>query len=162
MQFLAWTIAIGMMAIGLIGTVLPIFPGTTVILAAAILHRYLLGPSLSVGWTTLIGLALLTLLSYAVDFAAGFFGAKRFGATRWGMFGAFVGAIAGLFFALLGLLIGPVIGAVAGEIIGGKKMVEAGRAGWGTLLGNLAGVLLKLIIALAMVIWFLMATPGPV
>ncbi len=161
MQFLWWTIAIGLMAIGLIGTVLPIFPGTTVILAAAVMHRYMLGPQLSIGWTTLAGLALLTLLSYAVDFAAGYFGAKRFGATRWGMFGAFVGAIVGLFFALPGLLLGPVIGAIAGEIIGGKKLVNAGRAGWGTLLGNLAGVLVKLIIGLVMVCWFLVALPGP-
>jgi uncharacterized protein YqgC (DUF456 family) len=33
------------MAIGLIGTVLPIFPGSTIILAAAMIHRIMLGPT---------------------------------------------------------------------------------------------------------------------
>ena len=32
------------------------------------------------------------------------------------------------------------IGAIAGEVIGGKEIVKAGRAGWGTFLGSLAGV----------------------
>lgn len=161
MQLLFWFIAIVLMAVGLIGTILPIFPGTTVILAAAVLHRVMLGAARSLGWKSLTVLAVLTLVSYALDFGAGYFGAKRFGATRWGMFGAFVGAIVGLFFALPGLLIGPVIGAFAGEIIGGKKLVHAGRAGWGTLLGNVAGMLAKLIIGLVMVTWFLVAVPSP-
>lgn len=161
MQLLWWFLAIVLMAIGLIGTILPIFPGTTVILAAAVVHRVMLGPDLSLGWRSLGLLALLTIGSYALDFGAGYFGAKRFGATCWGMFGLFLGAVAGLFFGLPGLLIGPVIGAFAGEIIGGKRLVGAGRAGWGTLLGNLGGMLAKLIIGLVMVGWFLVAVPSP-
>jgi uncharacterized protein YqgC (DUF456 family) len=69
--------------------------------------------------------------------------------------------IIGLFFGLPGLIVGPIIGAVAGETVGGKRLVDAGRAGWGTLLGNLAGMLGKLVIALAMVSWFLVAVPAP-
>ncbi len=150
-----------LMAIGLIGTVLPIFPGAAVIFAAAILHRIMLGAEKSIGWPTILVLLLLTLASYAIDFAGGWFGARRFGATRWGMFGAVVGAIVGLFFGLPGLLLGPVLGALAGEIIGGKRLVAAGRAGWGALLGNVAALLGKLLIALAMVSWFLVAAPAP-
>ena len=67
----------------------------------------------------------------------------------------------GIFFGLPGLLVGPVVGAVAGEIAAGMKLVDAGRAGWGALLGNLAAMLGKLFIALAMVSWFLIATPTP-
>jgi uncharacterized protein YqgC (DUF456 family) len=67
-----------------------------------------------------------------------------------------------LFFGIVGLLAGPVVGAVAGEFIAGKKMIAAGRAGWGTLLGNLAGIVGKLMIALTMIAIFLMAVPSPV
>ena len=63
--------------------------------------------------------------------------------------------------ACSGLLLGPIIGTFAGEIIGGQRLVAAGRAGWGALLGNLAGTLAKLLIALAMVGWFLVAVPAP-
>lgn len=149
------------MAVGLIGTVLPVFPGTTLILGAAILHHVMLGAEKSIGWWTIAGLVLLTLASYAIDFAGGLLGARRFGGTRWGMLGAFAGALIGLFFSLPGLLLGPIIGAVAGELIGGKRLVAAGRAGWGTLLGNLAALLGKLVIAFAMVAWFLAAAPVP-
>jgi uncharacterized protein YqgC (DUF456 family) len=161
MELFWWSVTLVLMAIGLIGTVLPIFPGTAVILAAAILHRIVLGAEKSIGWPSILVLLLLTLASYAIDFAGGWFGARRFGATRWGMLGAVVGAVVGLFFGLPGLLLGPVLGALAGEIIGGKRLLPAGRAGWGALLGNVVALLGKLLIALAMVSWFLVAAPAP-
>ncbi len=162
MELFWWLTVIVLMAIGLVGTVLPFFPGTTVILAAAVIHRLILGPERSLGWTSLGLLVLLTLISYALDFAASYVGAKRFGATRWGMLGAAVGALIGMFFGIVGLCVGPVIGAILGEIIGGKHLTKASRAGWGALLGNLAGMLAKLIIAFAMVIIFLLTAPSPV
>ncbi len=97
---------------------------------------------------------LLTLVSYLFDFLGSYFGAKYFGATKWGTFGAILGALVGLFFGLIGLFVGPVIGAIIGEVIAGKRMIDAGRAGWGSLLGNLGTMLAKLIIALAMIINF--------
>jgi uncharacterized protein YqgC (DUF456 family) len=161
MELLWWLIAIVLMAAGLIGTVLPVVPGTTIILAAAVIHRVMLGPEKSIGWASLAVLVLLTLLSYALDFAGGYFGAKYFGATRWGMLGAVLGALVGIFFGLIGLFAGPVIGAIAFEFIAGQRMVKAGRAGWGSLLGNLAGMVGKLVIGLMMVSWFLVAAPPP-
>ncbi len=156
-----WFIAIIGMAIGLIGTVLPIVPGTTIIFATALIHRLVVGAEKSLGWPGIAVLALLLLASYALESAAGFVGARRFGATKWGIFGAMVGAIVGIFLGFIGLLIAPVVGAIAGELIGGKRMVAAGRAGWGTLLGNLAGMIAKLVIGLAMVSWFLVSVPSP-
>ncbi len=161
MELFWWATTLVLMALGIIGTVLPAVPGTVIILGAAILHRVMLGPEKSVGWWTIGLLVLLTLVSYAIDFAGGLLGARRFGATRWGMCGAFVGAVIGLFFSLPGLLIGPIVGAVAGELLGGKRLVDAGRAGWGTLLGNLAAMLGKIVIAFAMVASFLVAAPTP-
>jgi len=161
MEVFWWLFAIVVMALGLIGTVIPILPGTTIILAAAVIHRVVLGAGRSVGWSALVAMLLLTLLTYAIDAAAGYLGAKRFGATKWGLIGCAAGALAGLFFGLLGLFVGPVIGAIAGELIGGKKVVKAGRAGWGTLLGSLGGLIAKLFIGLIMIVIFLMNVPSP-
>lgn len=161
MELFWWSATLVLMAVGLIGTVLPVVPGTTLILAAAILHRIMLGPEKSLGWASLGLLVLLTLVSYAVDFIGSWMGARRFGATRWGGFGAVAGGIVGIFFGLPGLLAGPVLGALAGEIFSGMKLIDAGRASWGALLGNLAAMAGKLGIALAMVSWFLVATPAP-
>jgi uncharacterized protein YqgC (DUF456 family) len=162
MELLWWLFAIVLMAVGLIGTVLPAVPGAIIILAAAVIHQVMLGTERSLGWWNVAALAALALMSYALEFAAGYFGAKRFGATKWGAFGAMGGAIVGLFFSLPGLIIGPIVGAIAGELVAGKRLVSAGRAGWGTLLGNLAGMIGKLTIGLVMVSWFLVTAPAPI
>jgi len=161
MEVFWWLFAIVVMALGLIGTVIPILPGTTIILAAAVIHRVVLGADRSLGWSALITLLVLTLVTYAIDAAASYLGAKRFGATKWGLIGCAAGALAGLFFGLLGLFLGPVIGAIVGELIGGKKIVNAGLAGWGTFLGSLGGLIAKLFIGLIMIVIFLMNVPSP-
>src|SRR5213082_3259447 len=130
MEAFWWLFAIVLMALGLIGTVIPIVPGTTIILAVAVVHRVALGADRSLGMSALIAMLALTLLTYAIDAAAGYMGAKRFGATKWGL-------------------------------IGGKDIMKAGRAGWGTSLGGLPGVPAKLLIALIMIVICLMNMPSP-
>lgn len=161
MEVFWWLLAIVLMAVGLIGTVIPVLPGTTIILAAAVVHRLILGTGRSLGWSALIAMLLLTIVTYAIDAAAGYLGAKRFGATKWGLIGATAGALVGLFFGLFGLFVGPVIGGIAGELVGGKEIMKAGRAGWGTFVGSIAGVIAKLFIGLIMVVIFLMNVPSP-
>lgn len=161
MDTIWWIAAIVVMAVGLLGTILPIVPGTTIILAAAIVHRIMVGAENGMGWWSLGVLIVLTLASYGIEFLSGYVGAKHFGATRWGVIGAVIGGIVGIFTGFVTLLVAPIIGAIAGELIGGKKMVDAGKAGWGTLLGNLAGMVGKLVVALAMIIVFLMNARGP-
>ena len=162
MELFWWLLVIVLFAVGLIGTVLPILPGTTIILAGAVIHRMMLGADRSIGWATLGILVLLTLATYALDFLASYLGAKYFGASKWGTFGAIAGALIGLFFGIIGLFVGPVVGAITGEFIAGKRMIAAGKAGWGSLLGNLAGMIGKLVLALAMITIFLMSVPSPI
>ncbi|HMF79854.1 MAG TPA: DUF456 family protein [Candidatus Acidoferrum sp.] len=161
MELFWWFIMIVLFAVGLIGTIAPVLPGTTIILAAAVIHRIMLGPEKSIGWVTIIILVLLTLVSYVFDFVGSYFGSKYFGATKWGAFGAILGALIGLLFGVIGLFAGPVIGAVAGEFIAGKRMIDAGRAGWGSLLGNLGAMIGRLVIALVMISIFLVSVPPP-
>ncbi|MDQ3624395.1 MAG: DUF456 family protein [Verrucomicrobiota bacterium] len=152
-----WTVTLLLMFIGLAGTILPLLPGTTVILGAAILHHFMLGEEQSVGWWTIAGLAVLTVLSFVIDLVSGSLGAKWFGATRWGAIGGIVGAIVGLFFGLIGVFVGPLVGVLLGELIGGKDLLPAGKSTWGTLLGTTAGIIGKLAVAMAMIAWFVLA-----
>ena len=161
MDTIWWLVAVILMAVGLIGTVLPVVPGTAIILGAAILHRIMVGPERGASWWSIGLLVLLTLASYALELASSYLGAKRFGASRWGVFGATVGVVIGIFSGFVLLLVAPVIGAIVGELIAGKQLVAAGRAGWGSLLGNLAGMVGKLLIALAMVTIFLLTAKAP-
>jgi uncharacterized protein YqgC (DUF456 family) len=150
-----WSLVVLLMVVGLIGTLLPLLPGTTLILAGAVLHKVAFpsGPH-TITWWTVAGLVILTLATYAVDFISGAVGAKYFGATRWGAVGGFVGAIVGMFFFPLGLFLGPLLGVLLGEVIGGKELIAAGKSSWGSLLGTTAGMIGKLVLAFIMVAWF--------
>jgi uncharacterized protein YqgC (DUF456 family) len=161
-DLLWWFTAVVVMAIGLIGTVLPVVPGTTIILVAAVVHRFAVGAEKGMSWWALALLVVLTLASYALDFASSYIGAKYFGATRWGVAGAVIGGIVGIFTGFVTLLVLPIAGAIVGELIAGKRLVSAGKAGWGTLLGNLAGIIAKLGLGLAMVVIFLMNAAAPI
>ena len=152
-----WAITLLLMLTGLLGTVLPLLPGTTIILGAAILHHVALGEAASVSWWTIAGLAVLTVLSFIIDFASGSLGAKWFGATRWGALGGLLGAIVGVFFFPLGLFLGPMAGVLIGEILGGKDLLPATKSTWGTFLGTTAGIIGRVIIAILMIAWFLTA-----
>jgi len=158
LEWLWWTLTIGLVLVGLVGAVVPLLPGPTLILAGAVVYRVTLdvdGAKLS--WWTIGGLLVLMLISYGVDFVSGAVGAKYFGATRLGAIGGLIGAIIGMFFLPLGLFIGPLAGVLIGELIGGKELVAAGKSTWGTLLGTTAGLIAKVGIALAMVLWFVLA-----
>lgn len=149
-----WFVTAGLMLVGLAGTVVPLVPGTILILAAAVLNHFMVD---GVGWPTLAVLTGLMLLAQLLDVLSGSVGAKWFGATRWGAIGGILGAVVGIFFGLIGLFIGPLIGAVAGELLGGKGILPAGRSGWGTLVGTTAGMIGKVLIGLLMVGWFVVA-----
>lgn len=152
-----WSLTLILMLVGLIGTVVPLLPGTVLIFGAALLHYFTLGPEGSVGWTTLAALAALMLISFVLDFISGSIGAKYFGATRWGAIGGILGGIVGIFFGLIGVFVGPLAGVLAGELLGGKGLLPAGRSTWGTVLGTAAGMIGKVLIAVAMIGWFLVA-----
>ncbi|MCP3985274.1 MAG: DUF456 domain-containing protein [bacterium] len=138
-----------LVAVGLAGMMLPVIPGAPVLLAGLVVAAWA-EDFVYVGYGTLAVLGLLVLLTYAVDFAAGVFGARRFGATRRGMVGAALGALVGLFFGIPGVLLGPFAGAVLGELSGQRGLDEAGRAGMGASFGLILGAAAKLALAFSM------------
>jgi uncharacterized protein YqgC (DUF456 family) len=149
-EILLWLAAVVLIVIGLAGLVLPVLPGAPVLFVGFVLaawaddFRY-------VGTGTLVILGVLAALTYAIDFAATAFGAKRFGASRWAVIGAAMGAVVGLFFGLPGVLLGPFVGAVVCELSSQRGLLAAGRAGLGATLGLALGAAAKLALAFAMV-----------
>jgi hypothetical protein len=72
------------------------------------------------------------------------------------MAGAVLGGIAGLFLGIPGILFGPFVGAVIGELSLQRSLDQAGRAGFGTVVGLAIGVAGKLAIGIAMIGLFLL------
>jgi uncharacterized protein len=149
-QIIGISLTLIVMLIGLIGSVVPVLPGTPVVLIAAIIHRLYFGEA-SVSNLFLAVLVVLTGLSLLLDFLASVLGAKKFGATWRGMVGAVVGGIIGLFFALPGIILGPFLGAMIFEMTGGKEFKIAAKAGAGAVIGLLLGVIGKFSICVMMI-----------
>lgn len=151
----AWyLLAATCIVVGLLGTVLPVLPGLPVMFAGMWIAAWTDGYQ-RVGTGTLVLLGALVALSIAVDLLATMIGARRVGASNKAMVGAGLGSLAGVFFGLPGLLAGPFVGASLGEMAHGRKFRQAARIGFGTWLGLLLGVVLKLLLALAMLALFL-------
>jgi len=155
MEIIGLALALLVMLAGLIGCLLPGFPGTPLMLAVVIGHRLYFGAH-SVSRTVMIILAGLTVISVLFDFLAGMFGANKFGATWRGAVGAMLGGLAGLFFGLPGIILGPFIGATLFELLGDRELKAALKAGLGATLGLLAGIIGKFSIAVVMILLFAM------
>lgn len=146
---LLWIAAVLLVVVGIVGTVLPALPGAVLVFAGLLLAAWADGFA-RVGPVTLTALALLTVLVYLVDLAAGVFGARHVGASPRAAVGAALGTLVGLFFGLPGILLGPFLGAVAGEYTVRRRLGEAGRAGAGTWLGLVVAAAAKVALVFAM------------
>jgi uncharacterized protein YqgC (DUF456 family) len=155
-MWLLFLLAAVLVALGIAGLLLPALPGAPLLLAGLVVAAWAEGFE-KVGWAALLGIGALGLLASFVDFAAGAFGAKRFGASKAGMIGALAGAVVGLFFGLPGVLLGPLVGAIAGELLARRNPQQASRAGVGAALGLAIGAAAKLGLAFMMIGLFLLA-----
>ena len=87
-------------------------------------------------------------------------GAKRYGATAWGMVGAMLGGVVGLFLGFLGIILGPFVGAVLAEVLAGREWQKALKAGVGTFVGFVLGGIGKIVCSIAMILVFLVDVLG--
>jgi uncharacterized protein YqgC (DUF456 family) len=147
-------VAFLLVAVGLMGTVLPALPGVPLVFLGLALAAWAEGFQY-VGGGTLTVLGLMALLAYGVDLVAGALGAKKFGASRLAVVGAALGTVAGLFLGLPGLVLGPFVGGAAGELYARRDLRQAGRAGLGAWLGLVVGGATKLALTFSMLAVFL-------
>jgi uncharacterized protein YqgC (DUF456 family) len=148
-----YVIAAALIAVGLVGAVVPILPGIPLIFGGIWLiagtdhYRHL-------GLWWLVAIALIGTAGLLMDLLAGALGAKRVGASPRAVWGALLGTVVGIFFGLPGLILGPFLGALLGELAGGNSVLCSAHVGVGTWVGLLFGTIIKLVASLMMVSLF--------
>jgi uncharacterized protein YqgC (DUF456 family) len=144
-----------LMVVGLFGVVLPLLPGIP--LSWLGLFIYALGTGFErISIATVVVFFILTVLTLVLDFAAPMLGAKKYQASKLGVFGAFLGFTVGIFiFGFIGIILGPLIGAFLGELIAKKKPKQALGSALGAFIGFVAGTLFKIIVILVMAGFFI-------
>src|SRR5512136_2725909 len=146
-----------LMLLGLAGSILPILPGPPLSFMGLFLLALVKHFSPPLTPALVIILAGVTILVIIMDYIIPLLGAKRYGASKWGVWGSVLGMVIGLFWPPFGMLAGAFIGAVVVEWLVGKKKGEALRAGWGVVMGTLFATILRLGVSGMMTYYFFLA-----
>ncbi|MFN2313400.1 MAG: DUF456 domain-containing protein [Bacteroidales bacterium] len=155
MDYFLLALAIVLMIVGIAGCLLPVLPGPPLsYLGLVVLHFTRFA---DISKNLFIILAIVAVVVTVIDYVVPIWGTRRFGGSKYGMRGATVGLVIGLFLGPLGIIIGPFIGAVVGELIFKDDIKYALKAGFGSLLGFLTGVGLKLAASLLITFYFVKA-----
>jgi len=137
-------IAATLSIIGLIGCIIPGLPGPPLNYAAMLIIQYVYSPFQTY---TLVIYAILTALILVIDYMLPIWFAKKFGATKQGIWGSMMGMILGIIFTPIGMILGLLLGAIIGDLIAGRQTQEAAKSGIATFTGTILAIGLKLIIA---------------
>jgi uncharacterized protein YqgC (DUF456 family) len=158
---LVFGLAIAVMVVGLIGTVVPILPGTLLVwlavLAYAIVENFQ-----AIDIAALIFISLIALLTGTADIWMALLGAKSGGASGRSLLYGLAGGIAGFFLLggiipIVGSLLGGVLGYALGILLGqyqkfgdwnlATRASFGGIVGWGmaTILEFIGGILIVVI-----------------
>jgi len=137
---------------GLLGCLLPVIPGPPLsYIGLLVLHW---APKYQFSTRFLVIMGIITVIVTILDNFLPALSAKRSGGSKRAVWGAMIGLAVGMFvFPPIGLIVGPFIGAVVAELSTGKDSNEALRSGFGTFVGFLGGVLIKLI-ASGIMFWY--------
>jgi uncharacterized protein YqgC (DUF456 family) len=153
---LLWVLCAVLMVLGLAGTVLPVLPGTLLVWAGIVLGAWI-DDFARISMTTLAVITVLAVLAWALDYAAGWMGAQRAGASKQALVGAAVGTVLGLFMGVVGVLFMPLVGAALGEYLARKDHGRAAKVGVATWVGIVVGLVAKVVISFIMVGIFIAA-----
>jgi uncharacterized protein YqgC (DUF456 family) len=156
MHTLLIIIVILLLLAGLAGTVVPFIPGIPLIFIGIAAYGWYDKFQL-ISAHYLIVLACLTILSLALDYVSVILGAKYFGSTKQGTWGALLGVLIGIFvFPPIGIILGPFVGAVVGESMAGKNLNHAFKVALGTVAGLFSGMIFNIILAAGMILSFIL------
>jgi len=142
--YLFIALALLLCVIGLIGCIIPGLPGHPLNYAGMWFVQWAFQPFNNM---TLLIFGILTVLILVADYVIPIWTAKKYGATRQGIFGSFVGMIIGFMLPPIGIIIGTIAGAIIGDMMAGKNHGQATRSGLATFTGTLMAIGLKLSLA---------------
>lgn len=134
-----------MLLAGLVGCILPILPGPPLSFVGLICLWWARDfEAATFDETTVIIAAGVAIVSTALDYITPVIGAKKFGASKLGVWGSVIGMIVGIiWFPPFGMILGALLGAMLGELYAGKEGGAATKAAIGVFLGTILGIIIK-------------------
>ena len=147
-----------LMILGILGNILPFLPGMPICYLALLVQQFRSARPFSMQF--LILWALVVIIIIILDYLFPIYGAKKFGGSKYGIWGCSLGFLAAFWLGPAGIILGPFIGAFIGEMISSKDSKVALRAAFGSFAGFLFGTLIKLITS-AVMAWYFVKSIDP-
>ena len=142
--------------LGIVGSFLPVLPGPlTGWFGLLVLH---LTSAVPMNWIYLGITLAVAVLIWMLDYIIPGMGTKKFGGSRYGVYGTTIGLIIGLLSPIpFGILIGAFFGAFVGELLyDSKDTHRALKASLGSFIGLLASATMKFAVATVFVVMYIL------
>lgn len=144
-----------LMALGLLGCFVPVLPGPPLAFIGLWVQQAKAQAPFNDKFLWIwAGIALVVT---AIDYWVPVYGTRKFGGSKYGIWGCTIGLLVGIWMGPLGIIVGPFLGAFAGEMLANQKSEHALKAALGSFFGFLVGTLLKFITCLVMT-WYWIAS----
>ena len=154
-DILIWIIIIILFVVSFIGLIYPVIPSSLFIWIGFLMYHFLIDNATLhwLFWSVMAGFTILLLLA---DVVANSYFVKRYGGSKWGERGAAIAVIVGSFiFPPFGIIIIPFITVLIIEMVQKNTFQNAFLAALGSLFGFLGGTIMKVIVQIVMIVWFL-------
>jgi uncharacterized protein len=145
-----WIIAGGILLIaGMIGCFLPVLPGPPLAFFGLLIQQLKSSSPFSTRFIVIV--LVVTIIITILDYIIPVYSTKKYGGSKYGVWGCTIGLVIGLWLGPLGIIAGPFVGAFLGELIASTEPAQAFKAATGSFIGFLTGTFLKLIVCLVMI-----------
>ncbi len=138
---------------GIAGSLRPLLPGPPVAYAGLLIQLFREPDPFTSKFLWIW--AAIVVVSLVLDYMIPIWGTKKFGGTKYGVWGCTIGFLLAFWMGPLGVIIGPFIGAFAGEMLAGQDSKKSFKAALGSFAGFLLGSFLKLVICFMMLYYLI-------
>lgn len=153
MEWIWIALGIILCIVAIAGSILPLLPGPPIAYAGLLIQLMRDPDPFSAKflwiWAGIVAVSLV------LDYLIPIWGTKKFGGTKYGVWGCTLGFLLAFWMGPLGVIIGPFLGAFAGEMIAGQDSRKSLRAAMGSFVGFLLGSFLKLVICFFMLYYII-------
>jgi len=113
--------------VGVMGSIVPVLPGLPISWVGLLLAH--LTSVVPMDYTYLGIWLAVAILVLVLDYVIPAMGTKKYGGSKYGVWGTTIGLIVGMFFPPIGFIVGPFLGAYIGEMVHQKDSKIASRIG---------------------------------